>query len=172
MCKLGTIIKNQIIEEKEQNKENETKFISIDEAIKQPEKLKPNETDQKIKNDAEGLFCLGILAQNVEENGIMTAIEKNRNNSQDFSSASLQFLVNGLIDKPRYDFTFEFGEERNNELLNNKNEQKIFNDKLRKKLSIEYNIPEDKIIITCPERGSYKVKVIFMTDEFNNDFSK
>ena len=172
MCKLGNIIKNQIIEEKEQNKENETKFISIEEAFEQPEKLKSNETDQKIKNDAEGLFCLGILAQNLEENGIMTAIEKNRNNSQEFSSASLQFLVNGLIDKPRYDFTFEFGEERNNELLNNKNEQKIFNDKLRKKLSIEYNIPEDKIIITCPERGSYKVKVIFMTDEFNKDFSK
>ena len=82
MYKLGTIIKTQIIEEKEQNKENETKFISIDEAIKQPEKLKSNETEQKIKNDAEGQFCLGILAQNLEENGIMTAIEKNRNNLQ------------------------------------------------------------------------------------------
>ena len=89
MYKLGTIIKTQIIEEKEQNKENETKFISIDEAIKQPEKLKPNETDQKIKNDAEGLFCLGILAQILEVNGIMTAIKKNRNNLQEI--ASLQF---------------------------------------------------------------------------------
>ena len=36
----------------------------------------------------------------------------------------------------------------------------MFNDKLRKKLSIEYTIPENKIFITCPERGSYKVKVI------------
>ena len=40
---------------------------------------------------------------------------------------------------------------------------------MRKKLSIDYyNIPEDKIIITNPQKGSYKVEVIFETDDFNN----
>ena len=43
----------------------------------------------------------------------------------------------------------------------------MFNDKLRKKLSIEYNIPEDKIILTNPQKGSYEIQVIFETDEFN-----
>ena len=168
MCKLGKIIKNQIIEEKEKDKQ----FISIEEAIKQPEKLNSNETSTSTKDDANGMRLLGLLAQNLEEKGITTVIEKNKNNSDELSSTSLQFLVNGLIDKPKFVFSFEFGEERNNELLNNEKEQKIFNNKLKKKLSMEYNIPEDKIIIICPEKGSYKVTVIFMSDEFNNNFNK
>ena len=39
-------------------------------------------------------------------------------------------------------------------------------------MSLEYNIPEDKIIVTYPEKGSYKITVIFMSDEFNNNFTK
>ena len=166
MCELGNIIKNKIIYEKEQSEEKEEKFISIQEAIKQPENLNQNKT---YPNQMQ---LLGLLAQNLEENGITTAIEKNSNDSDGISSTTLQFLVNGLIEKPKYVFSFEFGEERNNELLDNEQEQKIFNNKLRKKLSLEYNIPEDKIIITCPEKGSYKVTVIFMSDEFNNNFTK
>ena len=171
MCKLGSIIKNQIIEEKEIKEEKDKKFISIEEAINQGDKIDQTKNDEAVQKE-KGLFLLGLLAQNLKEIGITTAIEKNNDNSDDLSKTTLQFLVNGLIDKPKYIFSFEFGEERNNELLNNENEQKIFNAKLKKKLSIEYNIPEDKIIITCPEKGSYKVTVIFMSDEFNNDFSK
>ena len=125
MCKLGKIIKNQIIEEKEKDKQ----FISIEEAIKQPEKLNSNETSTSTKDDANGMRLLGLLAQNLEEKGITTVIEKNKNNSDELSSTSLQFLVNGLIDKPKFVFSFEFGEERNNELLNNEKEQKILNKK-------------------------------------------
>ena len=72
-----------------------------------------------------------------------------------------------MIEKKKYDFHFDFGEERNNELLNNKDEQEKFNNKLRKKLSMEYNIPEDKIILTNAQRGSYKIQVIFETSKFN-----
>ena len=161
MCKYGNIVKNQIIEEK---KVNEQKFISIELATKQGEKPNPSKDD-------EAMLCLGILAQNLEENGIMTAIEKKENEinevKQEEASTSLQFLVNGLMNKPKYEFHFDFGEERNNELLTNKEEQEIFNNKLKKKLSMEYNIPEDKIIITCPEKGSYKVHVIFLSEEFD-----
>ena len=41
------------------------------------------------------------------------------------------------------------------------------NNNLRKKLSLDYNIPEDKIIITCPQKGSYKVQVIFISEDFD-----
>ena len=161
MCIIGNIIKNQIIEEKEINKE---KFISIQEATQQCKTPYPSQDD-------EAMLCLGILAQNLENNGILTAIERKDDdhkdeNKQEESSTSLQFLVNGLINKSKYVFIFDFGEERNNELLNNIIEQEKFNNKLKKKLSIEYNIPEDKIIITCPEKGSYKIQVIFLSEEF------
>ena len=55
MCILGSIMKKEIIEEKINQPE---KFISIEEAIKEK------------KND--GLFCLGILAQILENIGITT----------------------------------------------------------------------------------------------------
>ena len=41
----------------------------------------------------------------------------------------------------------ELGEERNEELLNNKEEYEKFKKNLKLKLSKDYNIPEDKIIL-------------------------
>ena len=155
MCILGSIMKEEIIEEKKSNPE---KFISIEEATKE-------------ENKSEGTFCLGVLAQNLESMGITTAIEKNSSqddDSQNSANTVLQFITNGMIEKKKYDMHFDLGDERNSELLNNKEEQEKFNNKLRKKLSIEYNIPESKIIITNPQKGSYSVQVIFATDSFND----
>ena len=72
-----------------------------------------------------------------------------------------------MLDKKKYNLHFDLGEERNKELLNNKEEQEKFNNKLKKKLSLEYNILEDKIILTNPQKGSYQIQVIFQTNEFN-----
>ena len=153
MCIMGSIMKKEIMEEKKFNPE---KFIPTKKALSD--------------KDNKQIFCLGVLAQNLENLGIVTAIEKNPSNDEDTQNASntiLQFITNGLIYKNKYNFHFDLGTERNNELLTNKIEQKKFNDKLRKKLSIEYNIPENKIILTNPQRGSYEIQVIFETDEFN-----
>ena len=146
-------MKKEIIENKKNNPE---KFIPIEKALSD-------------KNNKE-IFCLGVLAQSLENIGIETAIEKNPINDEESQNASntiLQFITNGLINKNKYNFHFDFGEERNNELLTNIKEQQIFNDKLRKKLSIEYNIPENQIILTNPQKGSYEIQVIFETNEFN-----
>jgi len=155
MCVLGSIMKEEIIEEKKNNPE---KFISIEDATKE-------------ENKNNGTFCLGILAKSLEDMGITTAIEKNSSNDEEAQNASntvLQFITNGMIEKKKYDFHFDLGEERNNELLNNKEEQEKFNNKLKKKLSLEYNIPENKIIITNPQKGSYSIQVIFEIDSFND----
>ena len=152
MCALGNKIKNEIIKEKQNNPNN---FVSIEEAIHINE-----------------LFCLGLLAKNLENCGIITAIEKNPKQNEETifqENIVLQFILNGLAEKKKYDFHFDFGEERNNELLNNKEEQEKFNTKLKKKLSLGYNIPEEEIIITNPQKGSYQVDVIFMTEEFNTN---
>ena len=162
MCIMGNIVKNQIIEDKRNIPD---KFVSIQEAIQISQKPNPSKDD-------EAMLCLGILAQNLEDNGILTVIEKEGNqkeeSKQEEASTSLQFLVNGLINRCKYEFHFDLGEERNNELLINKKEQEKFNNKLKKKLSIEYKVPEDKIIITCPQKGSYSIQVIFLSEEFNN----
>ena len=154
MCILGSIMKEEILEEKQKNPE---KFISIEEAAKE-------------ENKENGIFCLRIVAQTLENMGITTAIEKDESNdekSKDISNTVLQFMMNGMMEKKKYDFHFDLGEERNNELLTNKKEQKNFNQKLKKKLSIEYNVPEDTIIVTNAQRGSYRVQVIFEKEDFN-----
>ena len=104
MCVLGDILNEEIIEEKEKEPE---KFITIQEATK----------EEKI-NEAE--FCLGILAQNLEDIGITTAIEKDLKNDEESkreSNTILEFLMNGMIEKKKYNFHFELGGKRDEELL-------------------------------------------------------
>ena len=105
---------------------------------------------------------------------MVTAIEKNNYNneeeeklSKDSAKTSLQFLINGMFNKPKYNLHFDFGNEKNNKLLNDGNERKIFHDKLRRKLSIEYNINEEDIIITFPRKGSYQITIIFKSIDFS-----
>ena len=43
-----------------------------------------------------------------------------------------------------------------------------FKDTLRSKISEDYNVPKEKIIIAFPQKGSFHVQVIFQSDEFND----
>ena len=152
MAIMGTIIKDQILYERQTNPE---KYIPIKEAIKNCQENNP-------------LFIIGLLAQVLENNGITTAIEKEINNKNEEETTCLQFLINGYAFKKKYILQFDFGEKRNNQLLNDKKEQQLFNGKLRKNLAKEYNIKEKEIIITFPQKGSYKTIIIFKNDDFIN----
>ena len=111
MCIYGTITKQEIREEKIKNPE---KFIDTSQAL-------------KMENKDEGLFALGLISNSLEKIGIETAIEIDSNpDIQDADVTSLQFLTNGMITKKKYDLHFEFGEQRNDELLNNKAEFEKF----------------------------------------------
>ena len=145
MCIYGAAIKNEIRKEKIKNPD---KFIVTSQALKM-EKQDP------------GLFALGLLSNNLETLGIETAIEKNEDpGKQNEDLAGLQFLFNGMINKKKYDLHFEFGEQRNKQLLNNKIEYEKFKEKLKAKLSKDYNIPPEKIIVTLPQKGSLRVQVM------------
>ena len=63
---------------------------------------------------------------------------------------------------------FEFGEERNEELLNNEEEYEKFKENLKLKLSKDYNLPPEKIIVTFPQKGSFHVQLIFQSDDFHD----
>ena len=148
MCIYGAVTKKEIKEEK----------------IKHPERFIETSQALNMETKDEGIFALGLISQNLENLGIETAIEC----SQDSDTTSLQFLTNGMIDKKKYDLHFEFEEKRNEELLSNEEEFEKFKENLKLKLSKDYNIPPEKIIVTFPQRGSLHVQVIFQTEEFNN----
>ena len=151
MSTMGTIMKEQILSNKETNPE---KYISEEEIIK-------NKSDEQT-------YALGIFSKVLENQGMVTAIEKD-NNSEDAKNTaqtSMQFLVNGMSDKSKYDLHFELGDAKNSQLLNDEEERRKFHDKLRKKLSKEYNIKEEDIIISFPRHGSYQVTIIFKSEDF------
>ena len=153
MCTYGNITINEIKKEK---KSNPTKFISTSKAL-------------QLENKDQGLFALGLLSNNWEKLGVETVIEKDENKEEeDAATTCLQFITNGMCQKKKYNLYFDFGNKRNEELLNNKNEYENFKNNLKLKLSKDYNISTDKIIVTFPQKGSFTVQVIFQSDEFNN----
>ena len=159
MCIYGNVIKKKIEEEKKNESE---KFIEADEAL-------------KLEEEDQQLFTLGLLSKNLESLGIEAAIEKNENyiennenNENEASATGLQFLSSGLIKKKKYKLHFDFGKERNEEILNDKTEYEKFKENLKLKISKDYNISTDKIVVTFPERGSVAVQVLFQSDEFND----
>ena len=153
MCIYGNIMKKQIQEEKEKNPD---KFIETSQAL-------------QLESEDPGLFALGLIAQNLEDLGIETAIEREENDEEeDAGTTCLQFITNGLAGKKKYDLHFEFDEKRNEELLDNEEEYEKFKKNLKLKLRKDYNISIDKIVVTFPQRGSFHVQVIFQSDEFND----
>ena len=124
----------------------------------------------ELKNQDQQLFSLGLLSKNLEDIGIETAIEKDNKITDEHDSATtvLEYIMNGYIQKKKYDLHFDFGKQRNEELLKNKYEYEKLKKKLKQKLSKDYHISEDKIIILEPKRGSLTVPIIFQNDDFNN----
>ena len=145
-------MKKEILKEKEENPE---KFIETKDAL-------------KLEHENPELFALGLLSQNLEDEGIETVIEKENNeeDEQDAATTCLQFITSGLYNKRKYDLHFDLGEKRNEEILNNEEEYEKFKNDLKLKLSKDYNIPVDKIIVTLPQKGSLRVQVIFQSKEF------
>ena len=129
MCIYGNVVKKQIKEEKEKNPEN---FIEINDA------LNLEEQDQQ-------LFALSLLANNMQKNGIEVAIEKkiqaNENEEElDDNTTCLEFVSNGMNQKKKYNLHFDFGEEKNEEYLNNKEKFEELKENIKQKLSKDYNI--------------------------------
>ena len=153
MCIYGNIIEKEVRKEREENPE---KFIETNEAL-------------NLEKEDPDLFALGLLSKNLENEGLETVIEREEQiDEEEAGITSLQFLTSGLYKKKKYDLHFDLGEERNEELLDNQEEYEKFKDNLKLKLSKDYNIPMEKIIVTFPQKGSLHVQVIFQSNEFNN----
>jgi len=144
MSTLCTIMKEEILNQKNTSPE---KFISEEEIIEN-------------KDNNEQLYHLGIFTKVLQNNGIITAIERNNTEeSKNNAETNLQFLINGMSNKNKYNLHFDFGKEKNDKLLNDEKERIKFHDKLRKKLSKEYNINEEDIILLFQERALIKSRL-------------
>ena len=136
-----------------------------------PEKLIEIKEALKDKNKGTN-FCLGVLAQCFEDNGIVTAIEKEADNSEESikeSETIMELMTNGMLNKKKLSLSYNFDSKRITELMNNKFEQEKFNNDFKKEAAERYKTSEDNIIVTNTLIGNdYNVQIIFMSDEFND----
>ena len=148
MIIMGDLIKEEILIEK---KENPEKFIDIDK----------NLTDEKNEN-----FAICLLAKYLENNGIITVVEKTTDNqNSDIDAANLQFIINGLAYENKLDVHFDYGKEKNEKILNDPIEQKKFIDDWKKSLSEKLNVPIEEILITNIKEGCVNANFILKTHD-------
>ena len=87
MIVMGDIIKDEILIEKSENPE---KFVDI---------------EKSLKNENDDNFAISLLAKNLENSGIVTAVEKTTVKEDiDVASTNLQFMINGLATKKNWTF--------------------------------------------------------------------
>jgi len=178
MCIYGNIMKSKIEEEKKKIKEKQKEIQKHNQEDKEnineksPEKYIETEKALKMEKEDEGIFALGLISSILENNNIQTLIsidngEKENKNDEDeenLAETSLQFVTNGLIDKKKYELIFDLDNDRVGEILSNGKEFEKFSDNLKTKISNDYNISKDKIIVTFPQKGSLSVQIIFQSD--------
>ena len=142
ITQLGTNIKNKIIYETYNEPDQ---FIPL----KETEKSDPNST----------LFIEGILAKALINNNITVAIEKTTKNN-DLSLTLLQLISSGEVFQKVINVTYDYGEDRNIEILSNEEEKTKFINLKRKEISTTLNIPIERIELTNLRYGSIKATLI------------
>ena len=161
MCIYGYIMKEEI---KEQKKNNPEKFIEVNDAL-------------NLEQEDQQLFALGLIGNNLQNSGIEVAIEKNESNDNeenkdeddlDAGTTCLEFITNEMNQKKKYSLHFDFGKQKNEEYLNDEEKFEELKEQLKEKISKDYNISKETIIITLPQRGSLRVQIIFQSNEFND----
>ena len=146
ITKLGTDIKNKIIYETYHNPE---KYIPIKEIEKSDEKS--------------SLFVKGILFKFLTKNNITVAIKKENKNKKEketLSKTMIQLISSGEIFKKIMALSYDFGEEKNANILTNEEEKNKFIKQKKKEYSLSLKIKEDKITLTNFRYGSVKFDLI------------
>ena len=156
-------IKNIILKDKKYYKE---KLIETQKVLKENylyfKKYNENnieENDEEMKKQQDSILCL--LSNVLESKGVETAIYKEK--QANISSANIQKICSGLSDKKKYTFHFDFGKDKNNDIMNDINKFNEFTKEYKEKIAKKMNINPDNIIITNPRKGSVKIDVFFIT---------
>ena len=157
-------IKNIILKDKKYNKE---KLVETQKVLKENylffKKYNENnyeENDEEMKKQQDSILCL--LSNVLESKGVETAIYKD-NQIKSSATGNIQKICSGLSDKKKYTFHFDFGEEKNKDIMNDINKFNEFTKTYKEEIAKKMNINPVNIIITNPRKGSFKIDVCFIT---------
>ena len=168
MSHFSSFLRNYIEEKMQIHPE---KFVTIEDAI----------NGKNIPNNDKRFFIMGALAKYFNSQEILTAIQRDDNFEFDFLTEEekkifdnlpnlmLQFIVNNLEFRNKYEFVFDIDDTRVDELLNDKNQLDEFDKKLIKKISEINGINEEDISITDHRKGTLHATVVISKENSELD---
>ena len=168
----GEQIKNNILNDKKYNQEKlidskkvlKSNYLYLKKINKIEENNKVSK-EEVIKKEQESI--LSLLSKVLESKGVETAVYKD--NKINTSNEFIQKICSGFSDKKKYTFQFDFGDKKNDEIINDNNKFNDFAEEYKKTIAKKFNMDPNNIIITNPRKGSLKVDVIFKTSDVFSD---
>jgi len=151
----SSILKKEIIIEKQNNPEN---FFDIDKVIAKGEIIAGN-----IKSKENGEAIISLLGKYFEKKGAKVYASKKESKIENLEKISIQSIFS-FINQKKYEFHFDFGEVKNEKILNDIASKEEFLKNWKTKISKELNINQEKIIITDIQRGSIIVNISFVDE--------
>ena len=153
----STILKKYILINKINGKIH---CINIDKTIKDINKYSKN-----LNSIEDGNFILSLIGKIIEEKDNTIYITKNKDEQFiDIELASFQTFI-CLRNYIKYELHFDFGEEKNEKILKQKNEQKKFLDDMKKKISDFLKIDINRLIFTNVSHGCIKSDLIIIDEK-------
>ena len=137
------IAKKHIIIDRIKNPDN---YINVENTIKNPKNI------YKPLNSRENRdLVLSLFGKSIKNKGVEVLVSKT--NDKEFKNMELASL-NSLItlgDKKNYELYFDYGEEKNKEIINNELEKEKLKYIFKSELSSKLNITKDEIIVFIEE---------------------
>ena len=144
-------------------KNNKEKLIDEEKLIEDNYLYKNLDIIGYAPKEEEEFTVLSLLSKVIKEKGTETAVYKE--NSPSLNDSVIQMMCSNSSKK--YDFVFDFGEEENKKILEDKQEYNNLINIMKKNLSEKLNLKEEEIILSIPKIGSVKISVAFQTQDFN-----
>ena len=147
--------------------ENKNNYIDTEKVVKNYSNLK------KKYNSKNPNFILSLLSKCYEKTGTKIYIAKEKDKElNNIEIASIQSLFS-IGTKKKYELHFDFGKEKNEKILNDKEEQENFLIEYKKKLCEKLKIKSENIILTDVCHGTVKISAYILEQEKNeNPLSK
>ena len=149
-------LKTYIVNESIKNPDN---FINIDETINDIDNI---HNDMNSEENPE--FILSILGKCISDFGTQVYISKSKDKKfNDIELASIQSFVS-LGKEKKYQIHFDFGEEKNQKILNDALEKENFLQFWKEEIAKELNISKKNIIFTNVHHGSVCVDAMIVNE--------
>ena len=157
----SNILKKYIITDKINNPDN---YIDIDETINNT-----NNINKRLNSRENSEYILSLLGKCIEKNGTQMYISKSSDAKfKNLELASVQSLFS-LGKYKKYELHFDFGNEKNEKILNDPLEKEKFIKEYKENIAKELNIDINNLIFTNLERGSVKVDISNAESAYEGD---